>query len=192
LTVNDDPIVSFASRTAWASWLARHHKTSSGVWVKLAKKHSGIASMAQPEAVEVALCYGWIDGQSRSVDANYWIQRFTPRAARSVWSKINCARAEVLIASGKMRAAGREEVERAKKDGRWAAAYDSPRTATVPDDLARALSQNKKASAFFATLDSRNRYAILHRVHHAKKPDTRARRIATFVAMLADRKKIYP
>jgi uncharacterized protein YdeI (YjbR/CyaY-like superfamily) len=190
--MNDDPIWSCDSKKAWTSWLAKHHKTSSGVWVKLAKKQSGIESMSQPDAVEVALCYGWIDGQARSVDTNYWVQRFTPRSPRSLWSKINCARAEALIASGKMRAAGLKEVDRAKKDGRWAAAYDSPRSATVPDDLAQALATNKKAREFFAVLDSRNRYAILHRIHNAKKAETRARRIANFVDMLSEKKTIYP
>jgi len=190
--VNDDPTLGFSSRKAWATWLAKHHKTSVGVWVKLGKKQSGIASVSQREAVEVALCYGWIDGQAKSVDADYWLQRFTPRSARSVWSKINCARAEELIASGEMKSAGLKEVERAKADGRWAAAYDSQRTATVPDDLAGALAKNKTAREFFATLDSRNRYAILHRIHGAKKPETRVQRIATFVAMLAQRKKIHP
>lgn len=160
--------------------------------MKLAKKQSGIASVSQRDAVEVALCYGWIDGQAKSVDADYWLQRFTPRSARSVWSKINCARVEALIASGEMRAAGLKEVERAKVDGRWANAYDSPRNATVPEDLAQALGRSKEARAFFSTLDSRNRYAILHRLQGAKRPETRARRIATFVAMLAEGKKIYP
>ncbi len=189
--MKDDPTSSFASRKAWASWLAKNHTTVPGVWVKLAKKKSGITSVSQREAVEVALCYGWIDGLARSVDADYWLQRFTPRSARSVWSKINCARAEALIASGEMRAAGLKEVERAKADGRWAAAYDSPRTATVPDDLARALAKNKKAREFLATLDSRNRYAILHRIQNARKPETRARRIAAFVAMLSKKQTIY-
>ncbi len=190
--MKDDPILLFESPKAWAAWLARQHTSSSGVWVKLAKKDSGIASVSQPEAVEVALCYGWIDGQAKSVDAQHWLQRFTPRRARSPWSKINCARATALIAAGKMKPAGLKEIERAKADGRWDAAYDGPRAATVPDDLERALKKNKAARDFFATLDSRNRYAILHRIQAAKKEETRARRIATFVEMLKEKKKIYP
>jgi uncharacterized protein YdeI (YjbR/CyaY-like superfamily) len=140
----------------------------------------------------VALCWGWIDGQSRRIDDTWYVQKFTPRGARSLWSKTNCTRATALIAAGRMKPAGLAEVDRARQDGRWARAYDSPSRATVPDDLASALVKNARASAFFAGLDSRNRYAILHRVQTAKKPETRARRIAQFVKMMARREKLYP
>jgi uncharacterized protein YdeI (YjbR/CyaY-like superfamily) len=142
--------------------------------------------------VEAALCYGWIDGQARSIDENYWLQRFTPRTARSKWSKRNRARAIQLIERGEMKPAGLREVERAKSDGRWDAAYDAPSTATVPNDLRVELERNPEAHEFFASLDSRNRYAILHRIQDAKRPETRARRIAKFVEMLNERQKLYP
>jgi uncharacterized protein YdeI (YjbR/CyaY-like superfamily) len=186
------PTLPFAAAHDFADWLAEHHGTSRGVWIKLAKTASGIASIKYPEAVEAALCWGWIDGQARRIDESWYVQKFTPRGARSIWSKINCAKATVLIESGKMKPAGLAEVERAKQDGRWARAYDSPSNATVPDDLAIALAGNARAASFFIGLDSRNRYAILHRVQIAKKPETRARRIAEFVEMLARGEKLYP
>jgi uncharacterized protein YdeI (YjbR/CyaY-like superfamily) len=185
------PTIAFASREDWAAWLAEHHEQTDGVWLKLAKKGSGIASVTQREAVEVALCFGWIDGQAKPVDDAYWLQRFTPRRARSRWSKINRDRATTLIESGEMHPAGLREVERAKADGRWDAAYDGSRTATVPDDLQAALDADDEARAFFATLDSANRYAILYRVQDAKKPETRARRIEKYVAMLREHRKIH-
>jgi uncharacterized protein YdeI (YjbR/CyaY-like superfamily) len=186
------PIVSFARQRAWDDWLASHHASSRGAWVRFAKKASGIASINYPEAVEVALMWGWIDGQSKRLDDTYWIQKFTPRGPRSIWSKINREKALALIAAGKMKPPGLEEVERAKRDGRWEAAYDSPSRATVPDDLAAALAANPRAAEFFATLDSRNRYAVLFRTHQAKKAETRARRIAQFVEMLARHEKPHP
>jgi uncharacterized protein YdeI (YjbR/CyaY-like superfamily) len=185
------PVLSFASRAEWDAWLAAEHETSTGVWLKLARKSSGVASVTYPEAVEVALCYGWIDGQSKSVDEKYWVQRFTPRTARSKWSKRNRAKATELIERGEMKPAGLREVERAKADGRWDAAYDAPSTATVPDDLRRELERNRAAREFFDTLDRRNRYAILHRIQDAKRPETRARRIAKFVEMLSEGEKLY-
>jgi uncharacterized protein YdeI (YjbR/CyaY-like superfamily) len=185
-------IGAFASRAEWDAWLAAEHEKSSGVWLKLAKKGSGIESVSQAEAVEAALCYGWIDGQAQSIDENYWLQRFTPRTARSKWSKRNRARAIQLIERGEMKPAGLREVERAKSDGRWDAAYDAPSTATVPDDLRVELERNPEAHEFFASLDSRNRYAILHRIQDAKRPETRARRIAKYVEMLNERQKLYP
>jgi uncharacterized protein YdeI (YjbR/CyaY-like superfamily) len=185
------PTLTFKDCRAFARWLARNH-SSRGLWIKMAKKASGITSIAYPEALEHALCWGWIDGQSRRIDDQWFVQKFTPRGRRSLWSKINCARAEALIEAGHMQPPGLAEVERAKQDGRWERAYDSPRRAMVPDDLAAALLRNKRASAFFATLDWRNRYAVLHRIQTVKKPETRARRIATFVRMLASRKKLYP
>jgi uncharacterized protein YdeI (YjbR/CyaY-like superfamily) len=182
----------FASRDAWAAWLAAEHEQSGGVWVKIAKKAAGVDSVSYAEALEVALCYGWIDGQKRSFDDDHWLQRFTPRTARSKWSKINREKATELIDCGAMRPAGLREVERAKADGRWEAAYEAQSAATVPDDLRQALAAEPAALSFFATLDSRNRYAILHRVDDAKKPETRERRIEKYVAMLAAGEKIYP
>ena len=188
----DLPVISFASRGAWEEWLAEEHATSDGLWLKLAKVGAGIDSVSYAEAVEVALCYGWIDGQAASLDETYWLQRFTPRRRRSKWSRINRDRASGLIERGEMKPAGLAEVERARSDGRWDAAYESQGTATMPDDLHRALEKNDAARAFFATLDSRNRYAILHRIQDAKKPETRARRIAKYVAMLNEHTKPYP
>jgi uncharacterized protein YdeI (YjbR/CyaY-like superfamily) len=173
-------------------WLARHHATSTGLWLKVAKKGSGIDTVTYDQAVEIALCYGWIDGQVRSFDEDYYLQRFTPRRPRSKWSKINRQRATALIERGEMKPAGMREVERAKADGRWDAAYDAPSTATVPDDLRRELEKNEAAREFFATLDSRNRYAILYQIQDAKKPETRVRRIEKYVAMLNEHMKLYP
>jgi uncharacterized protein YdeI (YjbR/CyaY-like superfamily) len=187
----DLPTLPFATPRAFADWLAENHATSRGLWLRLAKTASGIASIKYAEAVETALCWGWIDGQARRIDETWYVQKFTPRGARSIWSKINCAKATALIESGRMKSAGLAEVERAKQDGRWARAYDSPSNATVPDDLAVALAENARAAAFFIGLDSRNRYAILHRIQTAKKPETRARRIAEFVAMMARGGKLY-
>ncbi len=182
----------FASAEAWEAWLAEHHADSDGIWVKFAKKASGIESVVYKEAVHEALRYGWIDGHTKRVDDDWYIQRFTPRRARSRWSKINCAKAEALIASGAMQPAGLAVVARAKADGRWDAAYDAPSTATVPEDLRAALDGDPKASAFFETIDANNRYAILHRLQEAKKPETRARRIEKFVTMLSRGETIYP
>ena len=188
----DLPVLAFSSQKAWETWLKRQDMTSRGLWVKLAKKGSGFDSVTYVEAVEVALCYGWIDGQANRLDDDFYLQRFTPRRARSKWSKINRDRAEKLIARGAMKAAGMREVERARADGRWDAAYDAPTTATVPDDLRVELEKNNKARSFFATLNATNRYAILHRIQDAKRPETRARRIEKFVAMLERGEKIYP
>ena len=186
------PIVFFEQPGAWSDWLARNHASSRGVWLKMAKKSSGIASINYQEALEVALMWGWIDGQKQSHDDTSWLQRFTPRGPKSIWSKINREKALALIAAGKMRPSGLEEVERAKKDGRWEAAYDSQSRASVPADLAAALAANPRAAEFFATLNSTNRYAVLFRIHNAKKAETRARRIETFVEMLARHEKLYP
>ena len=191
-TKPDLPIVPFASRDAWAAWLDEHHATSDGVWLKIAKKGSGIETVSYAEALDAALCYGWIDGQKASLDERHWLQRFTPRRPRSKWSKVNRQKATELIEKGEMRPAGLREVERAKADGRWEAAYDAQSTATVPDDMRRELEKNHRALEFFSKLDSRNRYAILYRIQDAKKPETRARRIEKYVAMLAEQKKLYP
>jgi len=190
--MTEEDAVPFASAAEWEAWLEEHHAASDGIWVKFAKKASGIPTVVYKEAVHEALRYGWIDGHTKRVDDDWYIQRFTPRRARSRWSKINCAKAEALIASGAMQPAGLAEVERAKADGRWEAAYDAPSTATVPDDLRAALDRDPAASALFERLDSQNRYAILHRLQDAKKPATRARRIEKFVAMLSRGETIYP
>jgi uncharacterized protein YdeI (YjbR/CyaY-like superfamily) len=188
----DDPVLPFATRADFERWLAKHHKKADVVWVKYAKKASGQPSIKATEAVDVALCYGWIDGQSKSVDEHHYLQRFTPRRTASIWSKINRDRVARLIAENRMQPAGHAEVDRAKADGRWDVAYDSPKTAAVPDDLARALDQHPAAKAMFATLNATNRYSILHRLMTAKQPETRARRLETFVTMLAAGKTLHP
>ena len=182
----------FASAEEWEEWLRERHETVPGVWIKFAKKASGLPTVTYLEALHAALRYGWIDGQARSLDDTHYLQRFTPRRARSIWSKRNREFATALIEAGEMEPAGLREVERAKADGRWDAAYDAPSTATVPEDLQTALDANPAAADFFAGLDGQNRYAILHRVQTAKKPETRARRIEKFVTMLAAGEKIYP
>lgn len=182
----------FAAKRDWEAWLRRNHAKSDGVWIKFAKKKSGIPSITYDEVLEVALCYGWIDGQGKGLDDKFHLQRWTPRRPKSIWSKRNRARVLELIESGRMKPAGLREVERAKADGRWDAAYDSPSTATVPEDLARAFKSNAKARKLFETLNSTNRYAILHRIQTARKPETRARRIEQFVQMLNEGKKLYP
>jgi len=186
------PTKEFGSAGLWEKWLDAHHAESRGIWVKIAKKGAALVSVSYEDALEVALCYGWIDGQKRAFDDQQWLQKFTPRSARSVWSKINRDKATALIRARRMQPAGAREVERAKKDGRWDSAYDAQSTATVPDDLQRALAKSRRARLFFEGLDSRNRYAILYRIQDAKKAETRARRIAKFVAMLEANEKIYP
>lgn len=184
-------IVSFESTRAWESWLSEHHASSKGVWIKIARKTAGIPSVTYDELVGVALCYGWIDSQAGSYDESDWLQRFTPRGPRSKWSKINRAKVGELIESGRMQPAGLAAVELAKKTGAWERAYDSPSSSAVPDDLRAALDANPEAAAFFETLNSSNRYAILYRVHDAKRPETRARRIAKFIEMLSRGEKLY-
>jgi uncharacterized protein YdeI (YjbR/CyaY-like superfamily) len=189
---DERPAIAFANQEAWEKWLKTNHLTSSGVWLRLAKRASGTPSVTYAEAIETALCYGWIDGQKQSHSAEAWLQRFTPRGRKSIWSKINREKALALIENGKMKPAGLAEVDRAKQDGRWEQAYDSPSSATVPADLQAALNKNPRARAFFATLERRNRYAILWRVQTAKKPETRAKRIALFVGMLERGEKLHP
>ncbi|MEZ5122275.1 MAG: YdeI/OmpD-associated family protein [Solirubrobacterales bacterium] len=181
----------FEDAGGWERWLEDQHATTDGVWLRFAKKGSGIASLTYGPALEVALCFGWIDGQSRGESDTHYLQRFTPRRKRSIWSKRNRTLVEELAASGRMRPAGLAEVERAKADGRWDAAYDGPATATVPDDLAQALDARPGARAFFEALDAQNRYAILHRVQTASKPQTRARRVQKFADMCAAGERIY-
>lgn len=186
------PIILFAKRKDWADWLKKNHDASSGLWVRFAKKNSGLESMTYAEALDVALCYGWIDGQKKSYDEATWLQKFTPRRAKSVWSKINREKAESLIASGKMKPAGLRTIESAKQDGRWDSAYDSQSKAEVPDDFRLALDKNPAAKAFFATLKNANRYAILFRIQTARKAETRNRRIEQFIAMLERGETIHP
>lgn len=191
-SLGDLPVVAFENQKAWAIWLAKNHTASPGLWLQLAKKASGIPSISYAEALEAALCYGWIDGQKNSYDEKSWLQKFTLRGARSVWSKINRDKAERLIKDGQMKPAGLKAVEVAKQNGQWDAAYDGQSKATVPDDLQAALNKSAQAKAFFATLNSRNRYAILFQIHTAKKAETRARRIQQFVVMLEKKELLYP
>ena len=188
----DPPVKSFASQETWERWLDRNHGNEEGVWLKVAKKSSGKRTVSVPEALEIALCYGWIDGQRKALDGDYFLQRFTPRRLRSRWSKINRDSATALIERGRMRPPGLAEVERAKADGRWAAAYDSPSKIQPTPELLAALEASPKAKALFEELDSQNRYAILYRVHDAKRADTRTRRIEKFVEMLSRGETPYP
>ena len=191
MPTDDLPVIAFESRAGWEQWLEANHERTDGLWIKFAKKASGIDTVVYAEAVEVALCFGWIDGQANSLDEQWYLQRFTPRRARSKWSQINCARAEALIEKGAMRPAGLREVERAKQDGRWEAAYPGPTKIEVPDDLRAALDANLVAAESFEQLNASNRYAVLYRIHDAKRADTRARRIEQFVAMLARGEKLH-
>src|SRR3984957_11171839 len=179
------PVIAFASASDWELWLSRQPRSSKGIWLKLAKKESGINSVSRQEAIDGALCYGWIDGQLQKFDERYWLVRFTPRSAKSKWSSINQTRVQVLIDAGRVSAAGLEEVKRAKADGRWEAAYPPQSKAQVPKDLQLALDGNPKAKRLFSKLDSANRYAILYRIHNSPKPETRANKIAKYVQMLA-------
>jgi uncharacterized protein YdeI (YjbR/CyaY-like superfamily) len=192
MPADDLPVLAFGSPQAWHDWLAGQHESSPGLWLKIAKKGAGSSTVSYAEALDCALCFGWIDGQKGRLDDEYWLQRFTPRKPRSKWSRINREKAEQLIAVGRMRPAGLREVEAARADGRWAAAYEGQATATVPPDLERELDRNPAAREFFATLTGVNRYAILYRIQDAKRPETRARRIATFVQMLAEHKTLHP
>jgi Uncharacterized protein conserved in bacteria len=185
------PVVSVVNKKKWSDWLARQHDKSAGVWLKIAKKESEIPSVTYEEALDVALCYGWIDGQKKGFDEKYWLQKFTPRGPKSIWSKINTEKVERLIASGDMKPAGLKAIALAKQDGRWAVAYASQKNIIVPEDFQAALDQNKKAKTFFATLKSAERYSFLFRIHNAKKRETRAKRIQQFVEMLERGEKIH-
>jgi uncharacterized protein YdeI (YjbR/CyaY-like superfamily) len=180
----DQPVLPFASKENFETWLEEHHADSDGLWIKIAKKGTSIPSVTRAEALDVALCFGWIDGQAKSIDETHYLQKFTPRRERSKWSKINVGKVAALIESGAMRPAGHAEIERAKADGRWDAAYDSPRTSTVPPDLQAELDKDAELRASFEDLSSSNRFAILYRLQDAKKPETRARRLEKFVGML--------
>ena len=186
------PIIAFPTAEAFRRWLASQPEASPGVRLKLARKASGVPTVSHKEAIDVALCHGWIDGQAEKFDADYWLLRFTPRRPGSKWSQVNRVRALELIEEGRMASRGLREIERAKADGRWDAAYPPQSKASVPDDLCDALKRNRAAQALFLELDARNRYAILYRIHDAKRPETRAARIEKFVAMLGRGETLYP
>lgn len=186
------PVISFDTQHDWEVWLEENHASARGIWLKIAKKDTGARSVSYAQALESALCYGWIDGQKAGFDEQYWLQKFTPRGPRSIWSKVNREKAMALIAEGKIQPAGLQQVELAKADGRWDSAYASQSTISIPDDLQTELDNDAEARAFFSTLDSANRYAILWRIHTAKKPQTRAARIRKFVDMLAKHEKLHP
>jgi uncharacterized protein YdeI (YjbR/CyaY-like superfamily) len=188
---DDLPISLFADPGELEAWLEENHDSSTGAWLKIAKKGTGKRSVTYAEALELALCFGWIDSQKRGFDEAYFLQRFTPRRPRGRWSKINREKAEALIAAERMRPAGLAEVEAARTDGRWEAAYEGQRTAKVPEDLQRELNTSPAAAEFFAGLDSANRYAVIYRLNDAKKPETRERRLRKFVAMLERGEKIH-
>lgn len=181
----------FATARAFEAWLRKNHSSSDGVWLLIAKAGADERTVTYPDAVEIALCYGWIDGQKKGPDGQHWLQRFTPRRARSLWSKANRQKAEALIQAGRMQPSGMAEIVRAQGDGRWQAAYDSARTAAVPADLQAALDAQPEARNFFTRLDGANRYAVLWRIQTAKRPETRSRRIEALVAMLARGEKIH-
>lgn len=178
----DLPIRLFKTPAAWERWLETNHAKSAGIWMQIAKKASGLSSATYQEALDVALCFGWIDGQKRPFDERTWLQRFTPRGPRSIWSKINTRKAEALIKGGRMRPAGLTAIESAKADGRWESAYQSWSNTDVPPELQAALDASPNAKAFFETLRGANRYGVIFRVQTAKKPETRAKRIADFIA----------
>ena len=188
----DDPTVFCATAQEWDAWLAANHETATGVWLRIAKKGSGVESARYPEVLDSAIAYGWIDAVRHADDDTHFLQRFTPRGPRSKWSKINRAKAEKLIAEGRMTERGMREVEKAKADGRWAAAYESQKNMPVPPDLQKELDADPKAREFFDSLSSQNRYAILYRLHDAKRPETRERRLKQFVEMLKKRETLHP
>ena len=186
------PILHMEGMKDWERWLTGHHESSPGVWLMIAKKGSALTSVSYAEALEAALCHGWIDGQKQAHDSEAWLQKFTPRGARSIWSKINREKAEQLVASGRMMPAGLRAIENAKRNGRWENAYHSAKGSTIPEDFLVAMAKNRKAKTFFETLNSANRYAILFRIQTAKKAETRARRIEQFIGMLERHEKINP
>jgi len=186
------PIKLFKSEQDWAAWLEKNHGKSIGLWLRIAKKDSGLQSVSYKEALEAAICYGWIDGQKRPESDRAWLQKFLPRTAKSIWSKINREKALALVASGRMKAAGLRTIENAKQNGRWETAYDSPSGAAVPEDFQAALDAHPRAKAFFDSLDRANRYAVLWRIQTVKKAETRARKVEQFIAMLERKEKIHP
>ena len=185
------PILSFDTPAEWEVWLAEHHASSAGVWMKFAKKNSGITTIGYKETLDVALCYGWIDSQLKALDEKAYLQRFTPRGAKSIWSQKNTEHVERLMCEGRMQPSGLKHIEVAKKDGRWEAAYASPRNVSMPEDFREALAANAKAAAFYQTLNKSNSYGILTRIQFSKKADTRARRIQEFIGMLERGEKLH-
>ena len=181
----------FKSAKAFETWLKKNHATAHGVWLKIAKAGANQPSVTYSEAVNIALCWGWIDGQKKSLNSQHSLQRFTPRRPRSLWSKTNVDKVGALIEAGRMQAPGYAQIEAAKADGRWARAYDGARTSAVPEDLLAAMEAQPRAKAFFATIDAANRYAVLWRIQTAVKAETRARRIAQLVDMLARGERIH-
>ena len=187
-----EPRLTFLDQSEWENWLTQNGGTSAGIWLRIAKKDARQPTVTYEQALESALCHGWIDGQKQTENEEYWLQRFTRRSANSIWSKLNKDRAEALVAAGRMLPSGMREIEKAKEDGRWEAAYTSAGNSGVPDDLQAGMDANPRASAFFATLNGRNRYAILFRIQNAKKPATRARKIEEFIGMLNRGETIHP
>ncbi|MDO8771846.1 MAG: YdeI/OmpD-associated family protein [Burkholderiaceae bacterium] len=188
----DDLPLRCEAASVWGLWFRQNHASSTGIWLQIAKKGAAEQTVSYPQALETALCFGWIDGQKKSHSDDFWLQRFTPRGPKSIWSKVNRDKALRLIDTGQMQTAGLREVERAQRDGRWEAAYDPQSSATIPADLQAVLDDMPVAKTFFATLNSQNRYAILFRIQTAKKAETRAKRIQQFAQMLARQEKIYP
>jgi uncharacterized protein YdeI (YjbR/CyaY-like superfamily) len=186
------PKLTLTNQEAWEAWLEINGESTPGVWLRIAKRSAEQSTVSYAQAIESALCYGWIDSQKQAEGEHYWLQRFTPRTAKSIWSKINKTKAEALISAGRMRPAGLREIDRAKRNGRWEAAYSSASTSIVPDDLQQALDTNPKAKQFFATLNSQNRYAILFRIQNVKRAETRAKKISQFLDMLSNGEKLYP
>ncbi len=188
---NDLQIIKFSTVLEWESWLKEHHTQTDGFWMKIAKKNKGVTSVSYLEGVLMALCYGWIDGQANTFDDKYYLVKFTPRRAKSIWSKINVDRVTQLIKDGKMQPAGQAQIDAAKADGRWEQAYDSPKTMVVPEDFLKDLAKDAKALAFFETLNKSNTYAIAFRLQTAKKPETRERRKQVLLEMLKKGEKLY-
>lgn len=189
---SDLPVMSFADPLSFESWLDDNCDTSPGIRLQIAKKNSGVVTVSYNEALEVALCYGWVDSQKEALDEKTWLQRFTPRGAKSIWSKINKEKAEQLITNGRMKTSGYKAIEEAKKNGNWDKAYESQSIASLPEDFAIELERNAQAKAFYDTLDRQNKYAIVFRIHNAKKQETREKRIRQFIQMLEKGEKIYP
>lgn len=191
MTHDDLPIISFQAPADWENWLAENHAQTTGIWLRILKKSSDALSITYAEAVDEALCYGWIDGQSRKYDEQSWLQKFTPRRKKSIWSKINVERVERLAAAGKMQPAGFAEIEAAKQDGRWQQAYDSPKNVVIPDDFLQELEKDSKAKVFFETLNKTNVYSIAFRLQTARKPETRAKRMRAILEMLSKGEKFH-
>lgn len=187
----NEPVSPFVSGAAFSKWLQKNHAKSKGLWLKLAKKDSGIASITYAQALDEALCWGWIDGQKAPLDETWWLQRFSPRGPRSIWSKVNVGKIAALTEAGRMQPPGLAQVERAKQNGQWERAYEGSKNIQPPPELLAALAKNPKAEQFYATLNAANRFAILHRLHTAKKAETKARRLETFIAMLARGEKLH-